>query len=191
MRASPWSLLATGLVGMLLGSLTVAPPPHVHAQAQQLPSTLPGAWRYPHPDAHGLAIVRAAVEPAIRALPSMFQGLARERLAQRTRMATRIEIGNAHESVQVSSHGERDLSIDMPLGATPRTIRAPEGHEVQASHRLSGGWLEQVFTGPNGDLRILYSTEPDGRTLHVDTSITSERLAQPIRYRLDYVRVEP
>jgi hypothetical protein len=161
------------------------------AQAQQIPSTLPGAWRYPHPDAHGLAIVRAAIEPAIQSLPSMFQGLARERLAQRTRMANRIEIGNANGSVQVASHGERDVSIDLPLGAPPRTIRAPEGHEVQAAHRLAGGWLEQTFSGPNGDLRILYSTEPDGRTMHVDTTISSERLSQPIRYRLDYVRAEP
>ena len=161
------------------------------AQAQQIPATLPGAWRYPHPDAHGLAIVRAAIEPAIQSLPSMFQGLARERLAQRTRMANRIEIGNANGSIQVASHGERDVSIDLPLGAPPRTIRAPEGHEVQAAHRLAGGWLEQTFTGPNGDLRILYSTEPDGRTLHVDTTISSERLSQPIRYRLDYVRVDP
>ena len=161
------------------------------AQAQRLPSTLPGAWRYPHPDAHGLAIVRAAVEPAIQTLPAMFQGMARDRLAQRTRMATRIEIGEAHDSVQVASHGERDLSIDLPLGAPPRPVRAPEGHEVQASHRLSGGWLEQSFSGANGDLRILYSTEPDGRTLHVDTTVSSERLSQPIRYRLDYARVAP
>lgn len=160
------------------------------AQQQQVPSTLPGAWRYPHPDAHGIAIVRAAVEPTIAQLPSMFQGLARERLASRTRIASRIEIGTASQRVQVSSHGERDFTVDLALGASPSTIRGPEGNEVRAQHRLAGGWLEQLFAGDNGDLRVLYSTEPDGRTMHVDVTIASERLPSPIRYRLDYVRVQ-
>lgn len=162
----------------------------VGAQQQQVPSTLPGAWRYPHPDAHGIAIVRAAIEPAISQLPSMFQGIARDRLASRTRIANRIEIGTASQRVQVSSHGERDMTVDLALGAAPSTIRGPEGNEVRAQHRLSGGWLEQVFSGENGDFRVLYSTEPDGQTMHVDVTIASERLSTPIRHRLDYVRAQ-
>lgn len=182
------SALCTTLGGAALGATAFAPC-GLSAQTTQIPSTLPGAWRYGHPDAHGVAIVRAAIEPALSALPSWAQPIARERLETRTRIATRIEITTESERVQVTTHGERDFTVDLALGAAPVTLRGPEGRDVQASQRLSGGWLEQSFAGPNGDMRVLYSTEPSGEPMHVDVTLSSERLASPIRYRLDYVRV--
>lgn len=182
------SALCTTLGSAALGATALAPC-GLAAQVTQIPSTLPGAWRYGHADAHGVAIVRAAIEPALSALPSWAQPIARERLETRTRIATRIEIATEGERVQVTTHGERDFTVDLALGAAPVTLRGPEGRDVQASQRLSGGWLEQSFAGPNGDMRVLYSTEPSGEPMHVDVTLSSERLASPIRYRLDYVRV--
>ncbi len=179
---------ATVALGAGVGG-AVLTPSTLEAQTAQIPTTLVGAWRYAHADAHGVAIVRAAIEPALAALPSWAQPIARDRLETRTRIATRIEIGTENGRVQVTTHGERDFTVDLALGAPAATLRGPEGRDVQASHDLSGGWLEQTFAGPNGGMRVLYSTEPSGQPMHVDVSLTSERLANPIRYRLDYVRV--
>jgi len=186
------SLASTPFAGAALGAgvgATALVPSTLEAQTAQIPSTLVGAWRYAHPDAHGVAIVRAAIEPALAALPSWAQPIARERLETRTRIATRIEIGTEDGRVQVTTHGERDFTVDLALGAAPATLRGPEGRDVQASQALSGGWLQQTFAGPNGGMHVLYSTEPSGEPMHVDVTLSSERLANPIRYRLDYVRV--
>lgn len=156
------------------------------AQSAVVPSTLPGAWRYPHPDAHGIAIVRAAIEPHLANLPPLVGPIVRARLEERTRIVRRIEIATNGPNVRVTSFGERTFVVDTPLGV-PTPMTSPEGRAITTTQRITHGWLEQVFRGENGDMRVLYSTEPDGRTMHVDVTLTSERLSSPIRYRLDYV----
>jgi hypothetical protein len=156
------------------------------AQTAGVPSTLPGTWRYPHPDAHGVAIVRAAIEPHLANLPPLIGPIVRARLEERTRIVRRIEIAANGRNVRVTSVGERTFVVDTPLGV-PTPMTSPEGRAVTTTQQITHGWLEQVFRGENGDMRVLYSTEPDGRTMHVDVTLTSERLSGPIRYRLDYV----
>lgn len=152
-----------------------------------MPAVLAGAYRYPHDVEHARQIVAAAIEPRIATLPSLVQGMARDRIRERLRVARRIAVALHGERVRVTFEGQRTLAIDSALGATT-TVRNEEGRDVSVRQALRDGWLEQTFAGENGELRQLLSTEPDGRTLHLDITLRSERLGEPIRYRLDYAR---
>ena len=102
-------------------------------------------------------------------------------------LLSRVSIAQSAGQVQVTYEGQRTVTVGSSVPGTT-TVTNEEGREVRVTQQLRGGWLEQVFEGPNGLLRELLSTEPDGATLHVDVSLESERLGEPIRYRLDYVR---
>lgn len=159
----------------------------VRAQAAAVPAILEGTYHYPHAPTHAQAIALAAVEPRISAMPAMVQGLARDRVAERVRPARRILIAPREGGVRVELEDGGTMVVDTALGATT-TVRSRQGRPVQVRQALQGGWLEQVFTGENGELRQLYSTEPDGRTLHLDVTLSSPSLGEPVRYRLDYLR---
>jgi hypothetical protein len=160
------------------------------AQTQHIPRALAGHWHYSHDQQHGRNVVRSAIEPMIRQLPEMVQGMARDRLAERARVADRIEIVLEGERARVTYIGEHRMVVDSGLGETT-TVRNAEGQDVRVTQRLQGAWLEQVFHGEHGEMRLLLSTERDRNTLHVDTTIAGERLATPIRWRLDYLRDAP
>ena len=179
---------STLLLLLALASLAAALlVPRAGAQTAGVPSQLLGAFRYPHDLAHGRAVVEAAIEPRILQLPGMFQGIARDRLRERTRIPRRVSIASSEGRVEVTYEGERTVVVGSSVPGTT-TVRNEEGREVRVTQQLSGGWLEQVYEGPNGQMRELLSTEPDGATLHVDVTLSSERLGEPIRYRLDYLR---
>ena len=160
--------------------------PAATGQSAALPIQLAGTFEYPHGEAHAQAIIRAAVEPRIQQLPGMFQGIARQRMQERMRVARQLTIALGRET-SVTFVGERTTAVRSSVPGTT-TVTNPEGREVEVTQRVSGGWLEQTFSGENGQLRQLLSTEPDGATLHLDITLSSERLGEPIRYRLDYVR---
>jgi hypothetical protein len=182
-------LLALAVVVVLASAAAVSPDASAQRAGAGVPATLPGAWRSPHPDAHGIAVVRAAIEPHLAGLPPLIGPIVRARLEERTRIVRRIDITTSGPNVRVVSTGERTFTVDTALGV-PTPMTSPEGRAVTTTQQITGGWLEQVFRGENGDMRVLYSTEPEGRTMHVDVTLSSERLSSPIRYRLDYVRAE-
>jgi hypothetical protein len=112
--------------------------------------------------------------------------IVRAQLEERARNVRRIEIAATGRNVRVTSLGERTFGVDTPLGV-PRPRTPPEGGAVTTTQQITDDWLEQVLRGDDGDMHVLYATEPDGRTMHVDVTRTSERLSAPIRYRLDDV----
>jgi hypothetical protein len=172
MRRSIFLALAAAAAALLVIAAS-APTPTVRAQAaSSVPAVLAGAYRYPHDADHARRIVEAALEPRIATLPSLVQGMARDRIRARLRVARRIAVALDGARVRVTFEGQRTLAIESALGATT-TVRNEEGQDVAVRQALRGGWLEQTFEGENGELRQLLSTE---------------RLGDPIRYRLDYVR---
>jgi hypothetical protein len=52
-----------------------------------------------------------------------------------------------------------------------------------------GNKLAQEFKAEDGQRKNEYSVSADGRTLTLEVTVTSPRLAQPVRYRLVYDRV--
>jgi len=168
--------------------LALAPwAPPLAAQTATVPAVLAGRWTYPHDVAHAQSIVLAATEPLLSGFPEIVRPLARDQVRSRVRIARSIEVALDGAAVRTVFRGDRNLTIATPLGVRS-TITGSEGQPVEVSQSLRGGWLEQTFHGQEGGMRQLLSTEPDGRTLHLDISLESERLSAPIRFRLDYVR---
>jgi hypothetical protein len=177
------ALLAVGVVLLLaLGA------PLGRAQTCGLPPILAGVYAYPHDAAHARGVVMAAIEPQLAALPGFMRDVVRDQMQQRITLPQRITIALPDPIVSVTYQGEQTNVVACPIGGST-TITNRDGIEVPVTQRISGGWLEQSFTGPNGTLRVVLSTEPDGETLHADGTMTSERLGQPVPVRLDYQRV--
>ncbi len=162
--------------------------PHGRAQTRGLPPILAGVYAYPHDAAHGRGVVMAAIEPQLAGLPSFMRDVIRSQMEGRITIPTRITIALPDPIVSVTYEGERTTVVATPIGGST-TVTNRDGEPIPVTQRIAGGWLEQTFTGPNGTLRVLLSTEPDGRTLHADGTMTSERIGQPVPVRLDYTRV--
>lgn len=183
---SPALAVAAAVTLALLG----APlgPARLRAQTESVPPILAGTFDYPHDMDHGRSMVLAALEPRIVMLPYFVQSLVRSRIEERLGIPRRIVVALEGENVSVTYEGERVVTIASPLGGST-TVTSREGREIPVTQRLNYGWLEQHFTGENGTLTVLLSTEPDGRTLHADGTMRGDRLGDAVPVRLDYVRV--
>ena len=150
----------------------------------RVPGVLAGTWVYDGTPAHGMAIVDAAFAPGIATLPGLFQGIARDRIHGSMQPPPRVEVALTGQQVRVSFVGETTKVIDGALGSVATTTGVHEGTRV--STHLRGGWLELRYEG-EGDLTQLLSTTRDGARMHVDYTVVSDRLPDPVRYRLDFV----
>lgn len=181
---------ATPFVLALLAALALAavpPPPAGRAQAPQVPAVLEGAWRCAVSEDRARQIAIAAFEPTIAGFPSFIRGMVRERIQERLQPATGLEIELDGDRVRVTNIGRRRTVAETRLGGTTR-VEGDDGEMRRVTQRLQGGWLEQVIEGESGTVHRLFSTEPDGRTLHADLTVQNERLGAPVRWRIDYRR---
>lgn len=156
------------------------------AQTGSVPGVLAGSWTYDGTPARAMAIVDAAFEPGVSTLPYFFQSMARDRIHHSMRPANRVEItlsGNHLRVVYTSDIATK--VIDGELGARASVSGLESGTVVDTTLRT--GWLMLSYDGEGGMTQLL-STEPDGSRMHIDSTVTSERLPQPVRFRLDYVR---
>lgn len=171
-----FALLAMALVGRPIGSAQVG---------ASVPGLLAGTWAYEHSAERAMAIVDAAFAPGVAALPFFFQSIARNRIHESMQPATRVVVTLAGSRVRVVYTSDVTETIDGTLGVEASVSGLEEGTRVSTS--LSGGWLMLTYDG-EGDMTQLLSTEPDGTRMHLDCTVTSERLPAPVRWRLDYVR---
>jgi hypothetical protein len=180
------ALLGAGVVWLVVAFATFAPVGR--AQTCGLPPILAGVYEYPQPMEQGRGVVMAAIEPRLAGLPGFMRDVVRDQMQQRITIPQRITIALPDPIVSVTYEGERTNVVACPIGGST-TVTSRDGESVPVTQRIEGGWLLQTFNGPNGTLRVVLSTEPDGQTLHVDGTMTSERLGQPVPVRLDYRRV--
>ena len=55
--------------------------------------------------------------------------------------------------------------------------------------RVEGNTLTQEFSTKDGQRINIYEVSPDGQTLTLQVTVSSQRLAEPVKYRLVYRRV--
>ena len=146
-----------------------------------------GTYKYGKSLDHGRRIVRKAMEQAIDQLNPLVRGLARRRLASSDPLVHTITITVAGDRVTVKLVGQKTASFTTKIGATEK-VTNPEGKQVDLTHRFTKEGLEQVFVGPKGSSRTVYSLQPDDRQLVVSTTMKGQQLDTPISYRLVYVK---
>ena len=174
---------ATWIVVALLGLLAIAP--RSRAQSAAVPVQLAGTWAYDGTREAEMHIVERAFASTVATLPELLQGFARDRIRTDMEPPRRVIVALEGGRIRVTLERERRTTIDGTLGAAATTTGVADGMRVRS--RLSGGWLEIAYEGEGSVLRQLLSTEPDGARMHLDYTVTGERLPQPVRYRLDFV----
>lgn len=177
--------MRTKLLALALVAAALFTPPLGNAQVGSVPSTLAGTWTYEHNAARAMSVVDSAFAPGIATLPFFFQSIARNRIHDSMRPATRVEVTLEGSHLRVVYTSDVTKTIDGTLGTQATVSGLEDGTRVSTS--LSGGWLLLDYRG-EGDMTQLLSTEPDGARMHLDCTVTSERLPDPVRWRLDYVR---
>lgn len=181
LRSSGARLVATALVLAALFFPRVG-----DAQTGSVPGVLAGSWVYDGTATRAMSIVEAAFEPGITTLPYFFQSMARDRIHVSMRPANRVEVTLSGNHLRVVYRSDIATKvIDGELGTRASVSGLESGTVVDTTLRT--GWLMLSYDG-EGDMTQLLSTEPDGARMHIDSTVTSERLPAPVRFRLDYVR---
>ncbi|GAB4111038.1 MAG: hypothetical protein OHK0013_47010 [Sandaracinaceae bacterium] len=179
-------VIASLLAGLVLAAFVLAPLGG-RAQTATVPAVLAGSWVPEGGVGRGTQVLDAAFAPSIAALPEIMHGFARSRIRDDMPVARRIVISLDGPRVRVSLESDHPRTIIGPLGARAATTGVSSGTTV--TQRLAGGWLELVYEGEGSELRQLFSTEPDGARMHLDSTVRNGQLAGGmVRFRIEYVR---
>ena len=160
------------------------------AVAQVAPSNprYAGRYRFDGTDEDGRRRVRRALEPTLARMNPLIRALAERRLDDSVPIARRIVIGLNGDRISVRYVGEEDRTLQSRAGR-PRTIEGRDGNEAQMTQLFRDGHLEQVFEGERGRMYNVFELDESGRRMTLTTIMTGERLEEPIRIALPYVRV--
>lgn len=169
--------LALGLVS-LFGSGTAG-----SRAAAQAPN-FAGSYTYVAEESDN---INQAIDVAVAKLNFALRPIGRRRLRNTNQPYPRVVIANTDREVAITL-GDR-APIRTPSNGTPIRWKRPEdGEELRVSTEWENGTLEQTFAAEDGKRVNAYTLSPDGRTMTMRVTITSERLKEPVRYRLVYRR---
>ncbi|HJL14428.1 MAG TPA: hypothetical protein RMH99_02160 [Sandaracinaceae bacterium LLY-WYZ-13_1] len=152
------------------------------------PERYAGRYRFDGSDEDGRRRVQRALAPTLRRLHSVLRALAERRLNDSVPVARRIDIGLDGEEIAIRYVGEDDRTFRSRAGR-PRAIEGLDGREARMTQLFRDGHLEQVFEGERGRMYNVFELSRDGRRLTLTVVMTGERLEEPIRITLPYVRV--
>ncbi len=127
-----------------------------------------------------------AIENALSKLSLPIRTIARHRLQKTNELfgSVTIELSTAQITIGVDSR---------PLIHTPADGKAikwtqEDGEEVDVSTKLENGRLCQIFIAKDGKRINLYQLTPDGGELILLATTCSDRLKEPLCYKLVYER---
>lgn len=130
--------------------------------------------------------LEAAIEAAAEQLNALIRGIGRKRLRESNPIREQITIAVDGDKVSMTFGPGRTLTgrIDGPAVAWT----SDSGKPVQVSLGLVKGRLVQTFTAEDGGRRSVYTLDEAGDRMTLSVTITSERLANPLKYALTYKR---
>jgi len=160
---------------ILLGSSTLAAPQE---------SGLNGTYILDETDSDNLNEV---IANAVGNLNFLSRDIARGRLKVLNPTYRQVAITSSATEISVTVDNQPPLRT-LAKGA-PVAWVGPDGGKVNASMQLAGRRLTQTFTSTDGSRVNDYTLSPDGRTLIMQVTETSPRLAQTITYKQVYRRV--
>jgi hypothetical protein len=169
----PWLLTA-----LLLAGLAV----YTHAPAQT--ATLQGTFTYVPEKSDN---VDQAIEVAVSKLNFFVRSMARKRLRELNEPYQRIAIELT--PTQVSITADHGAPIRTAPDGTPGAWKDADVEVLQVSTRWEGSVLKQEFSAKNGQRINAYEVSADDQTLTMQVTISSQRLKEPVKYRLVYRRV--
>lgn len=152
-------------------------------EAQAQAASLQGTFNYV---AEGSDDVRAAINQAIGRMNFAMRPIARSRLNRTNQPYRTVSI--AQTGGQVSITTDNREAIVSPADGSTIKWRREDGETLDVSTAVSGARIEQVFRAEDGQRTNVYTISPDGRTMTMQVTVTSDRLPQPLTYRLVFRR---
>lgn len=140
------------------------------------------------------AVIEASLPKIRSTLGRIFKGKARERLREVNRPYGWIRFAPQGSIVTVETDHWNGQQWQL---ATPRNgsvekwqRRTPDGkvETVKVTTDTRGATMTQRFEAEDGARTNVYALSPDGNTLTMDVTVTSEKLTGPITYKLVYRR---
>lgn len=186
-RASGAWPLALG-VALAATALAGAMAPRAQGQGGAPSPALNGTWQLAGSPEQALQTVAAAVEPAVAPLAPDIQRLARARIAETTWIPNQLVIQATPAQISVQFIGADNRTFDTAPGAA-QNVYSRSGVRAQMiqTYRPDGG-IEQRFRAMDGTQFNFLVPEPNGQTLNLDVLMQSQRLAQEIRFRVQFQR---
>jgi hypothetical protein len=129
--------------------------------------------------------VNQAIERAVARMNFVTRPIARGRLRRTNVPYERLVIDFDQQQVRVTR--DQTAAIVTPASGTPIKWTREDGEVLDVSTAWENGRLEQTFRAEDGQRVNTYSLDASGR-LNLEVTITSPRLAAPLRYKLVYNR---
>jgi hypothetical protein len=183
-RAIPLAIAAA----LALTALAAYVAPRAEGQGGAPSPALNGTWQLAGSPEQALQVVAAAIEPAVAPLAPDIQRLARARIAETTWIPNQLVIQATPAQISVQFVGTDNRTFDTAPGQA-QNVYSRSGVRAQMiqTYRPDGG-IEQRFRALDGTQFNFLVPDPNGQTLNLDVLMQSQRLAQEIRFRVQFQR---
>lgn len=168
-------------IALLAAALAAVPMSGSTVQAQH--AQLQGTFTY---DAATSEDINRAIESAVARMSFVTRPIARGRLRKTNLPYRTVRISFTPAEVSVVTD-TRDAIVSPSNGAPIRWTRE-DGEVLDVATVWRGGALEQSFTAKDGKRVNSYSVNADGSVMTMHVTVTSPRLAAPLRYNLRFRR---
>ena len=130
--------------------------------------------------------ISRAIEAAIRPMNFLIRPVARGRLRKTNVPYARLRLTVA--PAEITTIADRGNPVVTPSNGTIVKWRREDGETFDVSTSWQGEKLHQTFRAEDGQRENVYSIEADGTTLNLAVTLSSPRLAAPVKYTLRYRR---
>lgn len=127
-----------------------------------------------------------AIDKTVEGMNIFTRTIARDQLRKNNKPDKRITLGISPTEVSITT--DDDAPMRTTPDGTPAKWRNEDGEYIVVSTHLAGDVLRQTIKAEGGERVNVYSASPDGQTLTLDVTMSSDRLKIPVKYRLVYQR---
>jgi hypothetical protein len=142
-----------------------------------------GQYKYAGTRDEGIAIVEKAMDEALADVNIVMRTIAKKAMAQNFAETVAIDGDAGKLGIKIGENNK----VAAGIGKT-ETVTGKDGKSGKATHAFDGTKLTETITGDDGSIVNVFTLSADGKTLTRDTTVTSQRMKKPLKYRLLYTR---
>jgi len=132
--------------------------------------------------------VEAAIGRAVEHMNFLVKRIARPRLRNTNVPYGKVTITRTATELSIAT--DERAPVVSPAAGTPIKWTREDGEVFDVTTVLEGGRLVQSFTAEDGSRENAFTLSPDGDTLTMTVTIRSDRLREPLVYKLLYRRTQ-
>jgi hypothetical protein len=180
-----YGTVAAALValGLALAAGSTGAQEEVAAEAEAPGEPLTGTFELAEPHAQAQRRVHRAIDRAADRVNFLIRGFARDRLRDKNPIHRRVQTRVRDGLVTVIYDDDRYTSAEGQW----RSIVAT-GERVRLLQQVRGNRIYQRFVGEDGEKQMVLTFEENGPRMWLDVTVRSDKLPEPLRYRLPFRR---